>query len=111
MAVVCNGEIFNYKELIIELKKKNYHFKTQSDTEPLLYLYREYGSKMLDKLNGQFAIAIIDFKNNNIFMARDRVGIRPLFYTFVGKTLVFASSIKTLTMRCEIQAKFNYQAS
>ncbi|MFC1853607.1 asparagine synthase (glutamine-hydrolyzing), partial [candidate division CSSED10-310 bacterium] len=110
IAVVCNGEIYNYEELRAELKQKNYHFETAGDIEPLIYLYREYGSKMLAKLNGQFALAIIDFESNKIFMARDRFGIRPLFYTLSRENLLFASSVKSLTMRPEIESEFSYKA-
>ncbi|MCP5054564.1 MAG: asparagine synthetase B, partial [bacterium] len=110
IAVTFNGEIFNYPELREELKAKNYQFHTASDTETLLYLYREYGADMLSKLNGQFAFAIIDYDKNTLFLARDRVGIRPLFYTFIGDTVFFSSSLKAIAMHPEVPAEFNYQA-
>lgn len=110
VAVVLNGEIFNYIELREELKKKNLRFRTSSDTEVLLELYREYGPEMLGKLNGQFAFAIVDFVKKKLFLARDRVGIRPLYYTFVDDTIIFASAIKAITLNPEVDRKFRYSA-
>lgn len=94
--IVFNGEIFNYIELKDELRKKNHVFKTNSDTEVVLHLYEEYGPEFLNKLNGQFAIAIWDEKRNELFIARDRVGIRPIFYTRTNGYFVFASEVKAL---------------
>lgn len=94
--IVFNGEIFNYIELREELLAKNYTFKTNSDTEVIIHLYQEYGPAFLNQLNGQFAIAIWDKNKQELFLARDRVGIRPLFYATVGDSFVFASEIKSL---------------
>ena len=94
--IVFNGEIFNYIELREELLKKGYTFHTNSDTEVVVNLYQEFGQKFVSKLNGQFAIAIWDKYEKELFLARDRVGIRPLFYTEVGKSFVFSSEIKSM---------------
>ena len=94
--IVFNGEIFNYIELKDELLKKGHTFRTNSDTEVIVHLYEEYGSDFVKRLNGQFAIAIWDKRKEELFLARDRVGIRPLFYTEVGKSFAFASEIKSL---------------
>ncbi len=94
--IVFNGEIFNYIELRNELVKKAYKFRTTSDTEVLLYLYKEYGAACLSKLNGQFAFAIWNKKKKELFLARDRVGIRPLFYTNVSGSFIFGSEIKSI---------------
>ena len=94
--IVFNGEVFNYLELKQELEEKGHHFETHSDTEVIVHLYQEYGPDFVQKLNGQFAIAIWDKNKQELFLARDRVGIRPLFYTHVGETLVFASEMKAL---------------
>lgn len=94
--IVFNGEIFNYIELREELLQKNYMFNTASDTEVIVHLYEEYGPEFINKLNGQFAIAIWDKNKQELFLARDRVGIRPLFYTEVGESFVFASEIKSM---------------
>jgi len=95
--VVFNGEIFNYIELREELTAKGHTFKTSSDTEVIVHLYEEYGPEFLQKLNGQFAIAIWDIEKQELFLARDRVGIRPLYYTDVKNTFVFGSEIKAIT--------------
>jgi asparagine synthase (glutamine-hydrolysing) len=92
--IVFNGEIFNYPELRIDLIKKGYLFNTQSDTEVVVQLYAAYGKECLSMLNGQFAIAIWDKQKQELFLARDRVGIRPLFYTKTAESFFFASEIK-----------------
>jgi len=94
--IVFNGEIFNYLELKEELIKKHHTFKTSSDTEVVVHLYEEYGPDFVNKLNGQYAIAIWNSKKQELYLARDRVGIRPLYYTTIGKTFIFASEIKGL---------------
>ncbi len=94
--IVFNGEIFNYIELKEGLLAKNHTFKTNSDTEVIVHLYEEYGPEFLNKLNGQFAIAIWDKNKQELFLARDRVGIRPLFYSTINNSFVFASEIKSL---------------
>jgi asparagine synthase (glutamine-hydrolysing) len=95
--IVFNGEIFNYIELKADLKHLGYSFRTESDTEVLLKAYIEYGSECLNKLNGQFVFAIWNNETKELFLARDRVGIRPLFYTAIyNNTFLFGSEIKTL---------------
>jgi asparagine synthase (glutamine-hydrolysing) len=95
--IIFNGEIFNYQELKSGLQQKGYHFKTKnSDTEILLCLYKEYGAKMLEFLNGMFAFAIYDKANSKIFIARDRTGIKPLLYFADESGFFFASELKTL---------------
>jgi asparagine synthase (glutamine-hydrolysing) len=94
--IVYNGEIFNYPELKNTLVKQGHKFKTTTDTEVLLHLYEEKGIKLLDDLNGQFSFAIWDSVKKELFMARDRVGILPLFYTISKKQFIFASEIKSI---------------
>jgi asparagine synthase (glutamine-hydrolysing) len=96
VCIVFNGEIFNYLELREELEEKGHRFSTHSDTEVIVHLYEEYGEKCLSHLNGQFAFAIRDKRRNRLFIARDRVGIRPLFYTQLDGSFLFASEIKAL---------------
>lgn len=104
--IVFNGEIFNYIELRPELEARGHQFSTNCDTEIILHLYEEYGPDCLNHLNGQFAIAIWDAKAQSLFLARDRVGVRPLFYTQRDRALIFGSEIKAIlaepTMRAEI---------
>ncbi len=94
--IVFNGEIFNYVELRPELEARGHRFATHSDTEVLLHAYEEYGPACLEKLNGQFAFAIWNTKDRSLFLARDRLGVRPLFYTHQNNRLIFGSEIKAL---------------
>jgi asparagine synthase (glutamine-hydrolysing) len=94
--IAYNGEVFNFPELREELISQGCRFKTHCDTEVVLQLYRIYGPECLSRLNGQFAISIYDTQTKELFLARDRVGIRPLFYSRVGQSLVFGSEIKAL---------------
>lgn len=103
--IVFNGEIFNYQELRPDLEKRGHRFKTNCDTEVILHLYEEYGSDCLNFLNGQFAIAIWDTRNRRLFMARDRLGVRPLFYTVRNGQLIFGSEIKTILANPEVNTE------
>jgi len=94
--ITFNGEIFNYVELREELIKKGHKFATRSDTEVILHLYREEGEACVDKLNGQWAFAIWDEPRKKLFLSRDRVGVRPLFYSLTGDEFLFASEIKAI---------------
>lgn len=94
ICIVFNGEIYNYKELRRELKSRH-RFYTDSDTEVIVHLYEELGSKCLNRLNGMFAFAIWDKSERKLLLARDRMGIKPLYYTDDG-AFVFASELKAL---------------
>lgn len=94
--IAYNGEIFNYRELRAELEKRGHRFYTESDTEVIIHLYEEKKEKCLNELNGQFAIALYDTKEKTLFLARDRMGIRPLFYTLHQGAFYFASEIKSI---------------
>ncbi len=108
--IIFNGEIFNYPELRQELKNKGHHFKTLSDTEIIIHLYEEKGADALNDLNGQFAIAIWDVNKQELFLARDRVGIRPLYYTFNENKFLFASEIKAIFTDKNISRNIDYQS-
>jgi asparagine synthase (glutamine-hydrolysing) len=105
--IVFNGEIFNYIELRKELEGKGLNLRTHSDTEVLVNLYALYKEKCLNLLNGQFAFAIWDKKDEEIFIARDRVGIRPLFYTLADGAFFFASEIKALFQNPGVTRELN----
>lgn len=96
IVLVCNGEIFNYLELRDDLQKKGHKFRTHTDVEVLIHLYEEYGCDFLNKLNGQFAFALYDIKEQTLVLARDQMGICPLFYTIVEQNLIFGSEIKAI---------------
>ncbi len=94
--MICNGEIFNHRELRHELTQKEHLFLTHCDVEVILPLYKIYGRELLTHLNGQFALALFDFPEKMLLLARDPLGIAPLFYSVVDGTLLFASEIKAL---------------
>jgi len=96
LSVTFNGEIFNYLELRESLLEKGHRFATRSDTEVILHLYEEYGHECVQHFNGQWAFAIWDKKRRQLFLSRDRLGIRPLFHTTAGGKFLFASEIKSL---------------
>ena len=96
IVVVFNGEIYNFPELRDRLEKKGYTFKTKSDTEVILYLYRELGEDCFRELRGMFAIGLWDKHNRKLVLARDRVGKKPLFYAYDGRRVLFGSELKAI---------------
>jgi asparagine synthase (glutamine-hydrolysing) len=94
--IVFNGEIYNYQELRRDLLAQNHKFKTQSDTEVIVHLYEEHGEACVEKLRGMFAFAIWDNRQKKLFIARDRLGIKPLYYTQSAHSVVFGSEIKSI---------------
>lgn len=108
---VFNGEIYNFQELRKELLKKGHKFYTnRSDTELIVHLYEEYGEEFPHKINGMFAIALWDKKDRKLYLIRDRMGVKPLFYCLVGDILIFGSEIKAILKHPNITKKPNYEA-
>jgi len=107
--ITFNGEIFNYIELRAELEKSGHKFKTRSDTEVIVHSYEEWGTRCLDLFNGQFAFAVYDKKNKSLFIARDRLGIRPVFYTIHNGRFYFASEIKSIFCEKAIPRRLDYK--
>lgn len=111
VVIVFNGEIYNYKEIRKELQARHrYSFKTKSDTEVILRAYEQYGPGCVQKLNGMFAFAIWDAKKDLLFLARDRVGIKPLYYYHNEHRFMFASEIKAFLADKNIPRRINPQA-
>jgi len=105
-----NGEIFNYLELRDELISKGHQFATRSDTEVILHLYQEEGERCVERMNGQWAFAIWDGPRRRLFLSRDRMGVRPLFYTQTRNTFAFASEIKALLACPEIECQLDLKS-
>jgi asparagine synthase (glutamine-hydrolysing) len=110
VVVVMNGEIYNHPELRRHLVSRGHRFRTTCDTEVVLRLYLEYGDDFPSHMNGQFAIAVWDRPRGRMVLARDRVGIRPLFYHRSGTTFVFASEIKSMLRLEQVPRRFNDRA-
>jgi asparagine synthase (glutamine-hydrolysing) len=110
LAISFNGEIFNYLELREDLLRKGHRFRTRSDTEVLLHLYQEEGERCVERLNGQWAFAIWDQGRERLFLSRDRLGVRPLFYTLQGARFIFASEIKAIFAAPEVDRRIDLHA-
>src|SRR4030095_4373952 len=110
--ITYNGEVFNHVELRQELQRAGHVFQTRCDTEVLLNAYRHWGRACLERFNGQWAFAIWDRQEGTVFLARDRFGVRPLFYSTLadGKTLVFASEMKAILADPRVSRSWDAQA-
>jgi len=108
--IVFNGEVYNHPELRAQLERAGHRFHTHSDTEVILHLYEDLGPECLQQFNGQFAIAIWDTRKHELFLARDRLGVRPLFYTLLPDGLLFGSEIKALLLDPRVEARFDPRA-
>src|SRR4029077_6673437 len=94
--VILNGEIYNFKELRAELRKKGHHFRTNSDTEVIIHGYKEWGTEVLNHLNGMFGLAIWDVKKRRLVVARDAMGIKLIYYQLTKGQLTFGSEIRPI---------------
>lgn len=110
IVMVCNGEIFNFKELREDLLRKGHYFRTGTDVEVILHLYEEYGTDFPEKLNGQFAIALYDCRKKELLLVRDQIGISPLFYMVLDGKVIFASEIKAILEYPGVERKLNLKA-
>ncbi|HVG30151.1 MAG TPA: asparagine synthase (glutamine-hydrolyzing) [Pyrinomonadaceae bacterium] len=111
VALVFNGEIYNYRELKPELERKGHRFVTNSDTETIVHAYEEFGAGCVERLRGMFAFAVWDSRSRELFIARDRVGKKPLFYAVTPRgTLVFGSELKSLLEHPELGREVDPEA-
>ena len=108
--IVFNGEIYNFKEIKSDLIKNNHFFRTNSDTEVILKAYEEWGEDCVERFNGMFAFAIYDKINDHIFLARDRVGIKPIYYLQIDNKFIFSSEIKSILKYGKYERSINQDA-
>jgi asparagine synthase (glutamine-hydrolysing) len=105
--ITYNGEIYNFQKVKVDLERRGYHFRSNSDTEVILNLYKEYGEKCVKKLSGMFAFAIWDRKKRELFIARDQFGIKPFHYFINDKVFIFGSEIKAVLIHPEVKKAIN----
>lgn len=110
IAVVYNGEIYNYQDNREFLEGKGHKFYTHSDTETIIHLYEEFGDNCVERLRGMFAFALWDTKSERLILSRDRVGIKPLYYYLKDGVLIFASELKALLQSPQIKKEINFRA-
>ncbi len=110
VVLVYNGEIYNQKEIRSDLEKKGHIFKSRSDTEVILHSYEEYGADSICLFNGMFAYALWDSKNKILLIARDRLGIKQVYYSFSNGKLIFASEIKAILASKDFKKELNDEA-
>jgi asparagine synthase (glutamine-hydrolysing) len=110
LQIVFNGEIYNFVELTSELKALGHHFKTRSDTEVIVHAYEQWGKDCVGRFNGMFAFALWDSARRELFLARDHLGIKPLYYVDLGSRILFASEIKSLLQDSECPREVDLEA-
>jgi asparagine synthase (glutamine-hydrolysing) len=107
--ITYNGEVYNFLDFTETLKQRGHRFRSRTDTEVLVHLYEEYAEEMLDGLRGMFAFGIWDEKQKKLFIARDRLGIKPVYYAHTNCAFVFASEIKSILASGVVRPEFNYE--
>jgi len=108
--ITFNGEIYNFQQVRKTLLQKGYPFKSNCDTEVIIYLYKEYGERCVEYLRGMFAFGIWDVEHQKLFLSRDRIGQKPLYYYFDGRKFIFASEIKAILADPSVPKEINYEA-
>ncbi len=108
--IVFNGEIYNYLEIRLELIRKGHIFRTNSDTETIVHAYEQWGQRCVEKLRGMFAFAIWDCNQQIMFIARDRLGIKPLYYYWDGSKFIFGSEIKAILAHPQVSKDLNLES-
>jgi asparagine synthase (glutamine-hydrolysing) len=106
--VVLNGELYGFQDIAKDLESRGHRFRTRSDTEIIVHLYEEYGEDFVSHLRGEFAIALLDQRNEVLYLVRDRFGIKPLFYTRLNDSLVFGSEIKAILGHGKARARLDH---
>src|SRR5262245_57327135 len=107
--VTYNGEIYNYRELDAELKRRGYEYRSQSDTETIIHAYEEWGADCVQRFNGMFAFALWDRRRRRLFCARDRFGAKPFYYALQPNRFVFASEIKAVLADASVPRDPDFQ--
>jgi len=110
IGIVFNGEIYNFEELRNELVRIGYKFKSNTDTEMIIYLYEKFGESCFEKLNGMFAIGLYDFRLGKLILARDKMGKKPLYWGIFGDTLIFGSELKAIMRHRVFKKELNLEA-
>lgn len=110
VVIVYNGELYNHPDLRLELETAGHHYHSRTDTETVIHSYEEWGTACLDRFNGMFAFALWDKRTKNLFLARDRFGVKPLYYYYDGKKIVFGSEIKAILACPDVSRSVSYQA-
>ena len=108
--VVLNGEIYNYRELRNDLERRGHRFSTATDTEVIVHLYEEHGADCVQALRGMFAFAVWDGARRRLTLARDRIGIKPLYYGTAAGRFMFASELKALLQLPEVDRRLNWES-
>jgi asparagine synthase (glutamine-hydrolysing) len=110
VVVTFNGEIYNFQKLRVELEARGHQFHSKTDTEVIVHAYEEWGEESVSRFNGMFAYAIWDRRNERVFLARDRYGIKPLYWFFENGTLIFGSEIKSILLHPQVRRRICYAA-
>lgn len=110
VVITYNGEIYNFQKLRVELEALGYQFHSRTDTEVVVHAYEEWGERCLDRFNGMFAFAILDRKRHRLFLARDRYGVKPLYWYFKNGVFIFASEIKAILEHPQVSREVCYPA-